>query len=173
VSGAQAEGSSLFTNTIQNRDTGVLLSITPRVNSSGLVNMQIQQEVSAPLSPATSGIQSPSIQKRSIQTQVVVQDGETIALGGIIQENRALEKNRVPLLGDIPYVGALFGHTSVSSERTELIILLTPTVIRDTSEAREATNEFRDKLKDLKKILQEEEEKEKERQAKKADPESS
>ena len=158
VGGAQQDNNSLFTNTIQNRDTGVLLSITPRVNSSGLVNLQIQQEVSVPL-PTTPGvgIQSPSIQKRSISTQVVVQDGETIALGGIIQESRTLSKNRIPLLGDIPYVGVLFGNTSLSSQRTELIVLLTPTVIRDSFEAQRATNEFRDKLKDLKKLLQQEE----------------
>ncbi|HEY7679904.1 MAG TPA: type II secretion system protein GspD, partial [Terriglobia bacterium] len=96
--------------------------------------------------------------------QVVVQNGETIALGGIIQESRTLSKNRVPLLGDIPYVGLLFGSTSHSSQRTELIVLLTPTVIRDSSEAQRATTEFRDKLKDLQKILQEEEEREAERQ---------
>lgn len=157
VSGAQAEGSSLFTNTIQNRDTGVLLTITPRINSSGLVNLQIQQEVSVPLAPASGGIQSPSIQKRSISTQAVVRDGETIALGGIIQESHTLSKNRIPLLGDIPYVGALFGNTSVSSQRTELIVLLTPTVIRNSFEAQRATNEFRDKLKDLKQLMEQDE----------------
>jgi general secretion pathway protein D len=157
VGGAQQDGDTLFTNTIQNRDTGVLLTITPRVNTSGLVNLQIQQEVSVPLAPTATGIQSPSIQKRSISTQVVVQDGETIALGGIIQESRTLSKNRIPLLGDIPYVGAIFGNTSLSSERTELIVLLTPTVIRDTSEAQRATTEFKDKLKELKKLMQQEE----------------
>jgi general secretion pathway protein D len=164
VRGTQVEGENLFTNTIQNRDTGVLLSITPRINSSGLVNMQIQQEVSAPLPPSATGIQSPSIQKRSISTQVVVRDGETIALGGIIQENRTTSKNRVPLLGDIPYVGALFGNTSRSSQRTELIILLTPTVIRDTNEAQQATAEFRQKLEKLQEVLREEEEKQRKRQ---------
>jgi general secretion pathway protein D len=158
VSGAQVGGSSLFTNTIQNRDTGVLLTITPRINSSGLVNLQIQQEVSAPVAPTATGIQSPSIQKRSISTQVVVQDGETLALGGIIQENKSVSKNRVPLLGDIPYVGALFGNTSTSSQRTELIVLLTPTVIRNSSEAERATTEFRDKLRDVRKLLLEEQE---------------
>ena len=162
VGGAQQSGTSLFTNTIQNVDTGVLLTITPRINSSGLVNLQIQQEVSAPLAPS-GAIQSPSIQKRTISTQVVVNTGETIALGGIIQETRSLTKNRIPLLGDIPYLGALFGSTSISSQRTELIILLTPTVIRNFSEAQGATNELRDKLKDLRKIMVEEEEREKER----------
>jgi general secretion pathway protein D len=163
VGGTQVGGENLFTNTIQNRDTGVLLSITPRINSSGLVNLEIDQEVSAPLPPSGSGIQSPSIQKRSISTQVVVQNGETIALGGIIQESRTLSKNRVPLLGDIPYLGLLFGNTSHSSQRTELIVLLTPTVIRDSNEAQRATTEFRNKLKDLQKLLLEEEERERER----------
>ncbi len=165
VSGAQVSGSSLFTNTIQNRDTGVILTITPRINSSGLVTLQIHQEVSAPLAPAAGGIQSPSIQKRSVSTQAVVQDKETIALGGIIQETNSLTRNRIPLLGDIPYIGALFGNTSRSTQRTELIILLTPTVIRDAAEARNAAAEFRNKLRDLRKIIEEEEEKSKPRPA--------
>ena len=167
--GAQSGGSSLFTNTIQSRDTGVLLSITPRINSSGLVNLRIQQEVSAPLAPSAGGIQSPSIQKRSISTQVVVGDGETIALGGIIQEDRGITKTRVPLLGDIPYLGALFGNTAISSHRTELIVLLTPTVIRDANEAGRATAEFRGKLKDLERLLREEQEETAQREAKAAE----
>jgi general secretion pathway protein D len=161
--GAQSASNPVFTNSIQNRDTGVLLSITPRVNSSGLVTLQISQEVSAPLAPAAGAIQSPSISKRAVSTQAVVQDGETIALGGIIQESRTLARNRIPLLGDIPYVGALFGNTSLSTQRTELILLLTPTVIRDSTEARVATTEFRGKLRELSKVLEEEERRERER----------
>ena len=160
--GAQAGGTTLFTNTIQNIDTGVLLTITPRVNSSGLVNLQINQEVSTPLAP-TGGIQSPSIQKRSVSTQIVVQDGQTIALGGIIQDSQQVLKNRIPLLGDIPYLGALFGSTSISSQRTELIILLTPTVIRNSAEAQGASTELRNKLKELRRILEDEERREGER----------
>ncbi|MBI4459148.1 MAG: type II secretion system secretin GspD [Acidobacteria bacterium] len=160
VGGTQVGGANLFTNTVQNVDTGVLLTITPRINSSGLVNLQIQQEVSAPLPPPADGIQSPSIQKRSVSTQVVVQDGETIALGGIIQESHTLSTSRIPLLGRIPIVGALFGNTSVSNQRTELILLLTPTVIRDGAEARSATAELRDKLQGLRKLMEAEEKKE-------------
>ena len=162
VGGAQSQGTNLFTNTIQNRDTGVLLNITPRINSSGLVNLRINQEVSAPLAAVAGGIQSPSIQKRSISTQVVVGDGETIALGGIIQETRTFSNSRVPLLGRIPYLGILFGSTSVSSQKTELIILLTPTVIRNPLEAQRATTELRDKLKELQRLLAEEEEQQQE-----------
>lgn len=156
VAGAQVGGSSIFTNTVQQRDTGVILTVTPRINSSGLVTLQIQQEVSAPQAPPPgSAIQSPSIQKRSIGTQVTVQDGETIALGGIISEAQVLSKTRVPLLGDIPWLGLLFGSTSYSTARTELIILLTPRVIQDLDGAQDATFEFRAKLKELKKLLRE------------------
>lgn len=156
VAGAQAQGSSIFTNTVQQRDTGVILTVTPRINSSGLVTLQIQQEVSTPQAPqAGASIQSPSIQKRSVATQVTVQDGETIALGGIISEAQVLSKNRVPVLGDIPGLGLLFGSTSYSTARTELIILLTPRVIQDLDGAQDATWEFRTKLKELRKLLRE------------------
>ena len=97
---------------------------------------------------------------------MVVQDGETIALGGIIQESRTLSRNRIPLLGDIPYLGGLFGNTSLASQRTELILLLTPTVIRNSAEARNASAEFRNKLRDLSKLLEEEEGQERERERK-------
>lgn len=171
--GAQTAGNPVFTNTIQNRDTGVLLTITPRINPSGLVRLEIQQEVSAPVAPAAgAAIQSPSISKRTVTTQAVVQDGETIALGGIIQETRTYSRNRIPLLGDIPYVGGLFGNTSLQTQRTELILLLTPTVIRDTSEARSAAAELRGKLRDLSKILAEDEQREQERKETQQPPQS-
>jgi len=153
VAGAQAAGSSLFTNTIQQRDTGVILSVTPRINPSGMVTMQIQQEVSSPQAPTGGGINSPSILKRSVNTQATVKDGETIALGGIISENRIYSKSRVPLLGDIPGIGLLFGSTSYSVSRTELIVLLTPHVMQTVDEIQQATEEFKSGLKGLRKML--------------------
>jgi general secretion pathway protein D len=153
VAGAQAGGSSLFTNTIQQRDTGVILSVTPRINPSGMVTMQIQQEVSSPQPPTAGGPNSPSILKRSITTQATVKDGETIALGGIISENRIYSKSRVPLLGDIPGLGLLFGSTSYSVARTELIVLLTPRVMQTVDEIQQATEEFKSGLKGLRKML--------------------
>jgi general secretion pathway protein D len=153
VAGAQAAGSSLFTNTIQQRDTGVILSVTPRINPSGMVTMQIQQEVSSPQPPTGGGINSPSILKRSVNTQATVKDGETIALGGIISENRIYSKSRVPLLGDIPGLGLLFGSTSYSVSRTELIVLLTPRVMQTVDEIQQATEEFKSGLKGLRKML--------------------
>jgi general secretion pathway protein D len=153
VPGAQAGGSSLFTNTIQQRDTGVILSVTPRINPSGMVSMQVQQEVSSPQPPAAGGPSSPSILKRSVSTQVTVKDGETIALGGIISENRIYSRSRVPLLGDIPVIGLLFGSTSYSVSRTELIVLLTPRVMQDLDQIQQATQEFKSKMKELRKML--------------------
>ena len=144
----------LFSNTIQNRSTGVILNVTPRINSSGWVTLKIQQEVSSPVAPAEgSGIQSPSISVRSVDTQVTVKDGESIALGGIIAENRLLSKNRVPLLGDIPGLGLIFGNTSYTNTRTELIAIITPHVIQDVESAADVTDELKSQLKNMKNEL--------------------
>jgi general secretion pathway protein D len=144
----------LFSNTIQNRSTGVILNVTPRINSGGWVTLKIQQEVSSPVAPAEgSGIQSPSISIRSVDTQVTVKDGESIALGGIIAENRLLSKNRIPFLGDLPGVGLLFGNTTYTNSRTELIAIITPHVIQDIESASDVTDELKSQLKNMKNEL--------------------
>jgi general secretion pathway protein D len=154
VPGAQSGGTSVFSNTVQQRPTGVILDVTPRINASGWVTMKINQEVSAPIAPtAGSGIQSPSINIRSVKTQITIKDGETIAIGGIISENKLLSKNRVPLLGDIPGLGLVFGNTSYTNTRTELIALITPHVIQDVDRADEATEELKASLKAIRKDL--------------------
>ncbi len=149
VAGAQGGGSSLFTNTVNNQDTGIILSVTPRVTSTGLVSLIINQEVSTEQPPAATGIQSPSFNKRSVSTQAVAQDGQTIALGGLISYTYTKTAARIPLLGDIPWLGALFGNTSWTTAETELIVLLTPRVISTLPSVTAATREFEDKLKDL------------------------
>ena len=155
VPGGQVGGTSLFSNTIQNRATGIILNVTPRINPTGWVTMKLNQEVSSPVAPtAGSSIQSPSISIRSVSTQVTVKDGETIAIGGIISESKLSSKNRIPFLGDIPGVGVLFGSTSNSTQRTELIALITPHVIQDIDTATDTTDELKSRLKDLKKELQ-------------------
>jgi len=149
VAGAQAGSSSLFTNTVQNVDTGIILSVTPRVTSTGVVSLLINQEVSTEQPPAATGIQSPSFNKRTVTTQAVAQDSQTIALGGLISYTYTKTTSRLPLLGDIPWVGALFGTTSVTTAETELIVLLTPHVISTLPGVTEATREFQDKLREL------------------------
>jgi general secretion pathway protein D len=150
--GLQAGGSSLFTNTISNVSTGVTLSILARVNPSGIVTMVINQQVSDPQQPTSTGIQSPSFSQKSVSTQVTVQDGDTVAIGGIIQETNTEGSSGIPGLHRLPWVGPLFGVKTTSKERTELVIFLTPRVIYDTNQITEASEELKDQMKKLKKI---------------------
>ena len=136
-------------NEIQFRQTGVTLTVTPRVNSSGLVTMEIKQEVSNAVSTTSSNIDAPTIQQRQIESVVAINSGETIVLGGLIQETETDSQSGVPGLIKIPLIGKLFGQTRDESRRTELLVLLTPRVVRNKNEARGITDEFRRKLKGL------------------------
>lgn len=133
-------------NSVEFRDTGVILSITPRVSDSGRVVLEIEQEVSNVVQTTTSGIDSPTIQQRKIKTTVAINDGESLTLGGLIQERNNLNRGQVPLLGDIPVLGNLFKNKTNTIDRTELIIIIRPQVVRDLSEARSVTEEFRQRL---------------------------
>jgi general secretion pathway protein D len=153
--GAQSSGNSLFTNTVGSRSTGVSLSITPYVNASGVVTMLINQNVSAPQATTTSSIQSPSFATKNVQTQVTVQDGDTIALAGIISESETNSSVGIPFLSRIPVLGAAFGSKSVSKARTELIVFITPRVIYDSNQLAEASDELKAKVKGLQKLMKE------------------
>jgi general secretion pathway protein D len=133
-------------NTVEFRDTGVILRVSPRVNSNGLITLDIAQEVSDVTKTTTSNIDAPTIQQRRIQSTVTVQDGETVALGGLIRENRTNSRNGVPGLGSIPLLGTLFSSTDRQKDRTELLILLSPRVVHDAAEARTLTEELRGRL---------------------------
>jgi general secretion pathway protein D len=152
VSGVTTGGTSPFANTVNNVSTGVTLAITARVNSSGVVTMIINQQVSSPISPSTSGIQSPSFQNRSFDTQLTVQDGDTVAIGGFIQETYSQSSSGVPFLQRIPLLGAAFGSKSISKARTELVVFLTPRVIYDTNQISDATDEIKSSLKHIQKL---------------------
>jgi len=99
--------------------------------------------------PPTGPIASPSIDRRNVSTQITVRDGDTIAIGGIIQESQLYSQDRVPILGKIPILGAAFGSTKQSTSKTELVILLTPRVIYDENELTTVSDEFRSRLKSL------------------------
>jgi general secretion pathway protein D len=133
-------------NSITMQDTGVILSVTPRINESGRVQLEIEQEVSAVVKTTTSGIDSPTIQQRRVKTTVVVNDGEVLALGGMIQEQASKSSNQLPLLGDIPGLGAVFSNRNNDVQKTELVILITPRVVRDGTESRLVTEEYRRKM---------------------------
>jgi general secretion pathway protein D len=133
-------------NTIQQLDTGIILHVTPRVNSGGLVLMDVNQEVSSTVPTTSSNINSPTIQQRKVSSSIAVADGQTIAIGGLISDTRMRSHTGIPWLMDLPYVGNLFSVKSDSVDRTELIVLMTAHVIRDQLGAEAATNELREKL---------------------------
>jgi general secretion pathway protein D len=133
-------------NSVQYLNTGVVLQVTPRVNSSGLITLDIDQQVSDVATTTTSTINSPTITQRRIVTSVVVQDGETIALGGLILDNQNHTRAGIPVLSDIPVVGSLFRTDTRKNARTELLVLLSPKIVRNAKEARDLTDDLRDRM---------------------------
>ena len=157
VTGAQQAGNSLFANSIQSRNSGVTLNVMARVNPMGVVTLTVNQEVSSPVAPApTAAIQSPSFSKRTVQTQVTLSDGDTIAIGGIINESNGSSSAGIPGLHRIPILGFAFGSKSFTKERTELIIFLTPRVVYDMNNMNEASEELKSRLKQLSRYVKDE-----------------
>ena len=143
--------------TIQYRNTGRILTIIPQVNAQGLVNLQIKAEVSAlgdNVAIGREGETFPSFNTQDAETTAVVHDGETLVIGGLIGENRSKSRSGVPYLMDLPVVGRFFGTTFDDTTRTELIMLITPQVIRGRDEARRVTEEFKAKLNSVRNELE-------------------
>lgn len=134
---------------IQFRDTGVNLQVTPRVNAGGKVTLDVLQEVNDVSTTTTSGIDSPTIQQRLIESSVAVQSGETIVLGGLIREQSSDDQSGVPGLRRLPLMGALFSSTVQTTRRTELLVLLTPRVAEDDADAAAITREFKQRMRGL------------------------
>jgi general secretion pathway protein D len=161
ASGVQVGGTTQFANTVSSASTGIGLNILARVNSSGIVTMVINQNVTAPIpnplpnSAAGTDINSPSFSNRNISTQITCQDGDTVAIGGIIEESVADTTTGIPFLDRIPYLGFIFGIKTRQTTRTELIIFLTPRVIYDTTELTDATEELKQKVRGLRKMMTE------------------
>ncbi|HPU15560.1 MAG TPA: secretin N-terminal domain-containing protein, partial [Polymorphobacter sp.] len=141
---------SPIVNSIEYRDTGVILKVTPRVNGSGLVLLDIAQEVSDVSKTGSSTINSPTISTRRISTSIAVQDGQVIALGGLIRDSQTAGTSGIPFLSRLPLLGGLlFGKTDDTGNRTELLVLLKPRVIKTVDDARAVTDELRAKIKSL------------------------
>lgn len=146
TSGA-GEGAST-SKTIQYKDTGVSLSVTPHVNSNGLVKMEIKQDITD-VGEEDSVTNNRSFLQRNIQSSIAVQSGETIVLGGLIRENRSNSDTGVPVLKNLPVVGNAFKGKSKNAKRTELLVLITPTAIKDQSELTKTGAEMRERMKRL------------------------
>jgi general secretion pathway protein D len=136
-------------NQIELRDTGVILAVTPRIGSGSTISLDIFQEVSLPVTTTTSTINSPTIQIRRVQSTVSVQSGDTVALGGLMADSINNGHWGVPVLSSIPVLGNLFGTTSHSTTRTELVVLITPRMISGAADTQAATDELRQKLNEL------------------------
>ncbi len=142
-----AGNSTNIANAIDYRETGVLLEVLPRVNASGLITLEIAQEVSDVSQPAVgAAIQSPTINQRRIVSTVAVNSGDSVVLGGLIRDSQAISDSGIPILHSIPVIGALFGQKGNASSRTELLVMLTPRIIRNQREARDVSNDLQRKF---------------------------
>lgn len=144
-----ATSGSTVTNTIQYRKTGILLTVTPHINSSGLVKIELSQEVSDK-GEYDNALHTYSILTRRAETSLVVNDGQTIVLGGIMKSSQSSGNSGIPLLKDIPGLGLLFSGTTKENRKTELVLLLTPHVINNRQDIDLITREFSQKVKQVK-----------------------
>ena len=136
-------------SSIRFRDTGVILRVVPRVNSSGLVTMDIEQEISAVVNQSATPTLTPTISQRQVSSTISVYSGQMVVLGGLISEQRNNDKSSVPILNQIPILGEIVGGTNKGLKRTELIVFIRPQVIRDPRDARDVAEELRSRLKSM------------------------
>ncbi len=154
VTGSQSVvGGESVLQTIQQRDVGRILSITTHVNETRKVTLDIDLEVSDTL-PETTVAGTPSFSERTIDTSVVVEDGQSLLIGGIIDNATQYQTSGIPLLRDIPVLGPLFGNTVETVARQELLIMLTPHVIATPEEGRTLTERFKERMEWLDEQLQ-------------------
>lgn len=133
-------------NSVTFRSTGVILGITPRISENGRVLLEIEQEVSDVVPTTTSNIDSPTIQQRRVKTTVAVNDGESIVLAGLMQDTNTITKKQIPIVGQLPIVGNLFKDKDDEIKRTELLIAITPQIVKDAHQMRAIASEFRDRM---------------------------
>ena len=153
--------------TIEYKDIGIILTLTPRISDGGLVSMEVSVENSTVANTALGSLNNvPVFNKRTAKTVISIMEGQTIVLGGLIEETREANKSGVPLLSKIPLLGAVFGFQSYEKKKTELLILMTPHVISDLAQSNRITQEFKEKIEGLKKEMREEEEKKEKKEKK-------
>ncbi len=147
TSETNVSGSTEIQRTIQYKDTGVIMKVKPQINEGGLVSLELSQEVSTYSLKKIFGSDQVVISKREATTNLVAQNGQTIVIGGLISEQTDKTKEGIPFLSKIPLLGYLFGAVTDKYERKELVILLTPHVIRNQDEARNITSDYLQRMK--------------------------
>ncbi|MEO0624982.1 MAG: type II secretion system secretin GspD [Pseudomonadota bacterium] len=139
------EDTDVFASEIEFRETGIIFEVTPRINSSGSVVLDISQEVSSVLEPDAETL-TPTISQRLLSSSVAIDSGETVALGGLFSIDRSRGRSGIPFLVDIPVAGALFGRRSTSTVRTELLVMITPRIVNNALDARRVTRALRERV---------------------------
>lgn len=137
--------SNTIVNTIDYRNTGIILRVSPRININGNVRLDIEQEISN-VSPQTATSLTPTVSERKVKSSISVANGQTVLLAGLISEQQNLNRNGIPLLDQIQGLGDAFSHQDKSVARTELIIFIRPQIIRDSLDAHFVAEELRSKL---------------------------
>jgi general secretion pathway protein D len=143
--------------TIEYKDVGIILTVTPRISDAGLITLEIQIEKSDAATKDVFGrTDVPYFDKKTAKTTVSVLEGQTIVIGGLIEETKKRNKSGVPLLSKIPILGALFGVHDLQNKKRELVLLMTPHIITDHIQSSAVTDEFKEKVEGLKKELEKE-----------------
>jgi general secretion pathway protein D len=146
---------SVVEGTIEYKDVGVILTVTPRISDGGLITLEMQIEKSDVATTSLGNLSSvPVFDKKTAKTTLSVLQGQRIIIGGFIEDSRTRNTSGIPLLHKIPLLGALFGTQEYSNNKTEMILLMTPHVIVDHIQSRTVTEEFRDKVEGLKRELE-------------------
>lgn len=149
TTGSSVTDGGVVTNSIQYKDTGVHLAVTPSVNAGGMVTMDVEQSVTdvGAVNPAQEG--NRSFLERKITSRVAVRSSESVVLGGLIRENKSDGSTGIPVLHDLPYVGALFGSKAQDNNRTELLVVITPRVVYSDSDLRDVSRQMRSQMQGL------------------------
>ncbi|MEK6677686.1 MAG: secretin N-terminal domain-containing protein, partial [Planctomycetota bacterium] len=149
VQSSQLNDTGSTNSAIGREEVGIILTTTPHISPDGYVTIKLKQELSnfaGENVQLTEGVSSPIFQTREVDTNVTVRDGETVVIGGLITTRESEAENKIPLLGDIPLLGALFRTTSVSKTKTELLVVLTVDILRTDEDMRNMSVEQRDKF---------------------------
>ncbi|MEE9259113.1 MAG: type II secretion system protein GspD, partial [Nitrospinaceae bacterium] len=142
-------GQPLTQTTIEFRDVGIKLDILPKINSDNFVNLKISQEISS------RGLDiggTPSFNVRSVNTEVVLKDNQVLVMGGLMRTTETDSNDGIPFLKDIPYLGALFRNESTTTNKTELMLFITPHIISNVEDSQFVTKQFQKKLGNLKRF---------------------
>ena len=157
--------SDVITGTIEYKDVGIILTVTPRISDGGLISLEVLIENSkastTKIGNANSLLTVPVFDKVTAKTTLSVQEGQMVIIGGLIADLKTVKKSGIPILSSIPILGALFGYQEYADKRTELVLLMTPRIIADQNTSRAISEEFENRLKMIRKEMERREKQEK------------